>query len=445
MGTFMSFPMQQLLAMGRNVAPSAGSQATPPQDDAPSTPAPAGLTGGTTPAPQDLLQIGVPGTGETQNELLYYRSEMQTYSLRAQLAQAAAASTTTADGATQTQQSAAQQLTFEFYSESRTEELAMFRQRVGDVAAGLPEGQQQSFYQVSSQTAMRFSMSMSISAETLQGFAGGAEALQGGSEEAMDNFIRFAKDALAKADEIFNEMFKLVHGLLKGMDSNEFQQKLDKFMKELQKAFGQVPGQLTAPGQQDGTVASSQSLQIQIEFQFEYTETRAVGVKESDPIALDLDGDGIELTSHQFGAEFDITASGQAVTTAFVTGGDAFLAMDRNGNGVIDDGSELFGDQRGAANGYAELMKLDSNKDGRIDRQDADFGRLLLFRDNGNAKTEKGELMTLDQAGIAELGLGYKNVNEAAAGGNRIAQTALFKRYDGSYGTTADAILKYRA
>jgi hypothetical protein len=168
-------------------------------------------------------------------------------------------------------------------------------------------------------------------------------------------------------------------------------------------------------------------------------------VQESDPITLDLDGDGIELTRYGNGARFDITGKGQAATTAFVTGGDAFLAVDRNGNGIIDSGKELFGDQNGAKNGYEELAKLDSNLDGVINKLDKDFAKLVLFKDNGNGRTEPGELVSLTQAGIVELSLNHQNVNLKAAGGNRIGQIASYRRADGSVGQTADAILQFIA
>ena len=99
---------------------------------------------------------------------------------------------------------------------------------------------------------------------------------------------------------------------------------------------------------------------------------------------VDLDGDGIELTSHTNGAQFDILGNGQTQNTAFVTGGDAFLAVDRNGDGMINSGKELFGDQHGAANGFEELRKLDANGDGVINRLDPSFSKLALFRDNGD-------------------------------------------------------------
>ena len=90
-----------------------------------------------------------------------------------------------------------------------------------------------------------------------------------------------------------------------------------------------------------------------------------------DPLILDLDGDGINLTSTEDGVEFDIDGDGIAEKTAFIKGDDALLYLDDNGNGVADSGRELFGDQEGDANGYAELARYDENNDGKIDKLDA--------------------------------------------------------------------------
>jgi hypothetical protein len=107
-----------------------------------------------------------------------------------------------------------------------------------------------------------------------------------------------------------------------------------------------------------------------MELKFEMTMEIRTAVesldKQQDPIVFDLDGDGIELTDTANGVRFDITGTGKAVQTAWVRGGDALLAWDRNGNGKIDSGLELFGDQRGATNGFEELRKLDTNSDGFI-------------------------------------------------------------------------------
>jgi len=182
------------------------------------------------------------------------------------------------------------------------------------------------------------------------------------------------------------------------------------------------------------------SLQLEFEFVVEQTE-----VQESDPITLDLDGDGVELTPYHEGAYFDIEGRGVPVHTAFVTGGDAFLAIDRNGNDTIDSGAELFGDQNGAVNGFEELRTLDSNRDGRIDAQDEAYTSLLLFKDNGNGVTEEGELVSLAQAGIREISLAYEQVDLEASGGNRIAQIAYYRNSDGSEGVAADSVLRFLA
>jgi len=156
---------------------------------------------------------------------------------------------------------------------------------------------------------------------------------------------------------------------------------------------------------------------------------------------LDLDGDGFEFTDVAGGASFDLLATGRAQRTAFVTGGDAFLAIDRNANGRIDDGAELFGDQRGVANGFEELRKLDSNRDGVIDAADERFDDLRLFRDNGDGRTDPGELARLADYGVSAIDLNYVNREEAASGGNRLAQIASFRFADGRIGRAADALL----
>ena len=78
-----------------------------------------------------------------------------------------------------------------------------------------------------------------------------------------------------------------------------------------------------------------------------------------------------------------------------------------------------------------------------IDAKDAAYDTLLLFKDDGDGKTEDGELVTLREAGIAEISIQYANVNEAAAGGNRMAQLASYRRTNGNIGRAGDAILNY--
>ena len=330
------------------------------------------------------------------------------------------------------------QLTFDFFAESRTEELTLFSQRSREVAEGLEGAQKSTYLEVSRQVATRFKMSATLSGESLSGFNNAAEGVSG-TREIFEKLMTLATGLLKQTEEMFNEFFSSFSGIhldKAGSFSDTMQHFLEAFLGDL---FGQGTGAqaLQAKGFQ---------INIQLEFSFSFSASISAQegvVMESDPIILDLNDDGFNLTSYKDGARFDILGSGQPVTTAFVTGGDAFLAMDRNGDGIINDGTELFGDQRGAANGFEELRKLDSNGDGVINRLDRDFDKLILFRDNGNAITGPGELLTLAEAGIAEIRLGYTNVNQRTSGGNRIAQIASYVRTDGTLGRAGDAILNY--
>ncbi len=91
-----------------------------------------------------------------------------------------------------------------------------------------------------------------------------------------------------------------------------------------------------------------------------------------DPLILDLDGDGIETINLRSGAFFDHDGDGFAEQTGWVAPDDGVLALDRNGDGIISDGRELFGDQTiltngtRAANGFEALAELDTNRDGKM-------------------------------------------------------------------------------
>jgi hypothetical protein len=137
-----------------------------------------------------------------------------------------------------------------------------------------------------------------------------------------------------------------------------------------------------------------------------------VPLKQLTPLALDLNGDGLHSISAVAGVVFDVNADGQPEQIGWLSTSDAWLALDRNGNGLIDDGSELFGsgttlpDGSKALDGFAALRIVDSNQDGVVDSNDADFAGLAVWVDsNTNARTDPGELRTLSQAGIKSLSL----------------------------------------
>jgi len=109
-------------------------------------------------------------------------------------------------------------------------------------------------------------------------------------------------------------------------------------------------------------------------------------ISRRDPLVLDLNGDGIKTTDVTGLTYFDYNGDGFYEQTGWIDWNDGLLVMDRNGNGIIDDGKELFGDEtiletgQRARNGFEALGELDSNKDGRIDSGDALFSQLRVLK-----------------------------------------------------------------
>ncbi|MDE7432320.1 MAG: DUF2974 domain-containing protein, partial [Lachnospiraceae bacterium] len=135
----------------------------------------------------------------------------------------------------------------------------------------------------------------------------------------------------------------------------------------------------------------------------------------ADPLVVDLDGDGFELTTIKDGVYFDNNNAGLSEKTQWVSGDDGLLAIDLNGDGFINDGSELFGtstvlpDGSLAKTGFEALAQYDLNGDGVIDEKDAVYGRLRIWQDkNGNGISEEGELRFIKDMGIRSISLQAK-------------------------------------
>ena len=174
-----------------------------------------------------------------------------------------------------------------------------------------------------------------------------------------------------------------------------------------------------------------------------YMRLQELALQGCDPIVLDLGGEGIQLTEAGKGANFDINADGIMDKTAWVKGNTAMLVYDKNGNNAIDNGSELFGDQNGAKDGFKELAKYDSNNDGKIDSKDTIYKNLKLYRDlNGDGKMQSNEFNTLQEMGIKALNLECRDCDDDV-NGNSIVLRGSFEREDGTKGEMADAIFGY--
>ena len=131
-----------------------------------------------------------------------------------------------------------------------------------------------------------------------------------------------------------------------------------------------------------------------------------------DPLAIDLGALGIDLTTLENGVNFDLDKNGFAEKTAWIGIEDGFLVLDRNDNGKIDDGGELFGDQvelsdgKISVSGFEALADLDTNKDGIIDENDMAWSKLQIWTDvNQNGISEHNELKSLKDSGIKSISL----------------------------------------
>jgi len=153
-----------------------------------------------------------------------------------------------------------------------------------------------------------------------------------------------------------------------------------------------------------------------------------------DPLVLDLDGDGVELSSlSDSSVHFDYDRDGFAEKTGWVTADDGILVRDANSNGTVDGASELFGSPN--QDGFAVLETMDTNGDGRIDARDVGFEQLLVWQDlDQDGVSDPGELKTLDEVGINSISVIRSDITGANQG-HSVGYEASFQRVNGTTGT----------
>lgn len=161
----------------------------------------------------------------------------------------------------------------------------------------------------------------------------------------------------------------------------------------------------------------------------------------ADPLVLDLTGRGL-ATSQLEGStvHFDLNNDFFSERTGWIGRGSGFLTLDKNGNGVVDDVSEMFGSFTGS--GFGDLAAYDLNHDGVIDASDAVYSKLRIWQDdNGDGISTPDELRSLADLGIASISVTpTSHPNGTNPQGNTIRDVGAFTGADGTTGKAYDVV-----
>lgn len=180
------------------------------------------------------------------------------------------------------------------------------------------------------------------------------------------------------------------------------------------------------------------SFSVDLSMSRQFMEENSISVRQGDakmkdPLVINFNGNAAQLTQTKY--SFDIDSDGQADQVSFVGPGSGFLALDKNADGKINDGSELFGAKSG--DGFGELAAYDSDGNQWIDENDAIYSKLRIW-----SKDENGQdhLVGLGQAGVGAIYLGnvstdftLKNTQNQTDG--QVRSTGVYLNEDGTAGT----------
>lgn len=175
-------------------------------------------------------------------------------------------------------------------------------------------------------------------------------------------------------------------------------------------------------------VQMSRSFQAYYQGNFTQIETRLV-----DPLVINLDGNMAKLQDQTF--FFDLDADGKEEEISMLGSGSGYLALDKNGDGVINDGSELFGTRSG--DGFADLAAYDEDRNGWIDENDAIWNKLLIWTkdENGQDRCYKLSEKNVGAVCLGNTETDFTLASKENAVNGRIRKTGIFLYENGYAGT----------
>jgi len=191
----------------------------------------------------------------------------------------------------------------------------------------------------------------------------------------------------------------------------------------------QAKGVVTANGRE---INFSVSLTMGRSYTQSQSSDLCAGNSAEDPLVINLGQGAATLSGNRI--QFDINMDGNKEDMPFLTQQSGFLVIDKNGNGVVDDGSELLGPTTG--DGFRELVAYDDDKNGWIDEGDAAYSQLLVWRQNGDLQT----LDTLQSLNIGAIYTGnvatpFDIKNDQNQTQARIQQSGIYLTENGTPGT----------
>ncbi len=181
------------------------------------------------------------------------------------------------------------------------------------------------------------------------------------------------------------------------------------------------------------TIGIDMSLLMSRDFYSANISRESGEVPMCDPLVLNFDGGSAELTQTKF--SFDIDCDGSLDQISFVKEGSGMLALDKNGDGKVNDGSELFGTSSG--DGFADLAAYDEDANGWIDENDSIYDSLRIWSKNADGSDS---LVALGAKGVGAIYLGQAKADYSIKGADNsvygaVRSTGIYLNEDGTSGT----------